>query len=112
MEVQASDPWQITVQEPLGLSEVLVVASKSPLRKSLQSLQTIAQQEARGDLPVSIGNNSTEIVNLLLEDISSDDRGNVSRNNSTSSEITSKEKVHLSDTTQIAAMSISYQAVQ
>lgn len=109
---QASDPWQITVQEPLGLSEVLVVASKSPLRKSLQSLQTIAQQEARGDLPVSIGNNSTEIVNLLLEDISSDNQENTNRNNSTSSEITSKEKVHPSDTTQIAAMSISYQAVQ
>ena len=109
---KASDPWQITVQEPLGLSEVLVVASKSPLRKSLQSLQTIAQQEARGDLPVSIGNNSTEIVNLLLEDISSDNQENISRNNSTSSEITSKEKVHPSDTTQIAAMSISYHAVR
>jgi hypothetical protein len=109
---KASDPWQITVQEPLGLSEVLVVASKSPLRKSLQSLQTIAQQEARGDLPVSIGNNSTEIVNLLLEDISSDNRENISRNNSVSSTTTSKEKVHPSDTTQIAAMSISYVAVK
>ncbi|MEL6930353.1 MAG: DUF4384 domain-containing protein, partial [Cyanobacteria bacterium J06600_6] len=108
---KASDLWQITVKEPFGLSEVLVVASKSPLRKSLQSLQVIARNQSRGDLPVSVGEKSTEIIDLLLDDINSSNTEELSRNNFSTSSTTSREKVRLSDTTQIAAMSITYEAV-
>ncbi|PHJ59712.1 hypothetical protein VF14_17335 [Nostoc linckia z18] len=110
---KAQDNWVLGVIEPLGFTEILVVASKSPLRKSLQSLQTIAQTQGRGDVPVSIGDNSTNIIDLLLEDIDSSTLPeNRSRNNSNLSEITSREKALLSDARQLAAMSITYQAVK
>jgi hypothetical protein len=108
---KSSDSWQLTVQEPLGLSEVLVIASKSPLRKSLQSLQTLAQRQGLRNSPVSIAENPTNIIDLLLEDIDdSNNPKNRSGNSSSSSEIASKEEVRC-DTTQIAAMSITYEAI-
>ncbi|MDM9580422.1 caspase family protein [Nostoc sp. GT001] len=110
---KAQDTWVLGIIEPLGLTEILVVASKSPLRKSLQSLQTIAQKQGRGDVPVTLADNPTNIIDLLLEDIDSSTLPeNRSRNNSNSSEITSRQKALLSDTTQLAAMSITYQAVK
>lgn len=78
------DIWQLEIIEPLGLTEVLFVASKSPLRKSLQSLQTIAKKQGRGDLPVTIADNPTNIIDLLLEDIDSSNlQENRSKNSST-----------------------------
>ncbi len=110
---KAEDIWLLEIIAPLGLTEILVVASKSPLRKSLQNLQTIAQSQGRGDLPVTITDNSTNIIDFLLQDIdSSTIPENRSRNSANSSEITSREKARLSDTTQLAAMSITYQAVK
>ena len=99
-----SDDWQIKIIEPLGLSEVLVVASKSPLRKSLQNLQTIAQTQEKRNSSVDIEDNSTNTISLLLEDI---DSSSLEENRG----ITSRKQVRV-DNTQIAAMSITYEAVK
>lgn len=110
---KAEDIWLLEIIEPLGLTEILVVASKSPLRKSLQSLQTIAQIQKRGDVPVTITDNPTNIIDLLLEDIhNSAISENRSKNNANASKIPSRKPARLSDTTQLAAMSITYQAVK
>ena len=97
--------WSIKIIEPLGLSEALVVASKSPLRKSLQSLQTIAQRQGKRNSPVNIGDNFDDVINLLLEDIAN---STVQENRSN---LKSRKEVRV-DNSQIAAMSITYEAVK
>ncbi|WP_414527762.1 caspase family protein [Nodularia chucula] len=101
----SQDIWQLEIIEPLGITEILVVASKSPLRKSLQSLQTIAKRQVNRDVPVTIADNPTEIIDLLIEDIHSGTLRNIPSS-------TSKTAARLSDTTQLATMSITYQAVK
>lgn len=104
--------WKIKIIEPLGLSEALVIASKSPLRKSLQSLQTIAKRQGKRNSPVDIGDNLTNIINLLLEDINSSSlQENRNRNNSNPSSLKSRKEVRV-DNTQIKAISIPYEAVK
>ncbi len=102
---KSEDDWVIEILEPLGLVEILVVASKSPLRKSLQSLQTIAKRQGKRNSPVDIAENPTKTINLLLEDIDSS-------TSQTNLGITSRKQVRLVDTTQIKTMSISYEAVK
>ncbi|WP_414550762.1 caspase family protein [Anabaena sp. CCY 0017] len=101
----SQDIWQLEIIEPLGLTEILVVASKSPLRKSLQSLQTIAKRQVNRNVPITIADNPTEVINLLIEDIHSGTLRDTPN-------ITSKTAARLSDTTQLATMSITYQAVK
>ncbi|NJO57651.1 MAG: DUF4384 domain-containing protein, partial [Richelia sp. RM2_1_2] len=104
--------WEIKIIEPLGLSEALVVASKSPLRKSLQSLQTIAKRQGKRNSPVDMGDNFNNIIDLLLEDINSSSlQENRNQNNSNPSSIKSRKEVRV-DTTQIKIMSITYEAVK
>lgn len=100
--------WNIKIIEPLGLSEALVVASKSPLRKSLQSLQTIAQRQGKRNSPVNIGDNFNDVINLLLEDIGS---SSLQENRTNPSNLKARKEVRV-DNTQIAAMSITYEAVK
>ncbi|BAZ13412.1 peptidase C14 caspase catalytic subunit p20 [Calothrix sp. NIES-4071] len=108
---KAEDDWQLEIKKPLGQTEVLVVASKSPLRKSLQSLQTIAQAQGRRDVPVALADNPSDIINLLLEDIDSSlDNTSLGRNSSNPSRVNTRRPVR-TDTNQLAAMSITYQAV-
>ena len=114
--IQISNPeihdWGIKITEPLGLSEALVVASKSPLRNHLQSLQTIAKRQGKRNSPVNIGDNFNDVLGLLLEDISSSSlQVNRNRNNSNPSSIKSRKEVRV-DTTKIKAMSITYEAVK
>ncbi|NJM20838.1 MAG: DUF4384 domain-containing protein [Richelia sp. SM1_7_0] len=104
--------WGIKITEPLGLSEALVVASKSPLRNHLQSLQTIAKRQGKRNSPVDIGDDFNYALGLLLEDISSSSlQVNRNRNNSNPSSIKSRKEVRV-DTTKIKAMSITYEAVK
>ena len=104
--------WEIKITEPLGLSEALVVASKSPLRNHLQSLQTVAKRQGKRNSPVDIGDDFNYALGLLLEDISSSSlQVNRNRNNSNPSSIKSRKEVRI-DTTKIKAMSITYEAVK
>ncbi len=86
---KSEDTWVIEIVEPLGLVEILVVASESPLRNSLQSLQTIAKRQGKRNSSVDI-DNSTSQTNLG---------------------ITSRKQVRLVDT-KIKTMSITYEAVK
>ncbi len=58
------DRFKLTVQPPLGVVEVLVIASTAPLQGTLKALQTIASRGERG-----LGNDPTATVETFLDDL-------------------------------------------
>jgi hypothetical protein len=105
------DSFSLVTQEPKGVSEVLILASRTPLRKALQSLRAVAA--ARGGQrggPVTLEasgqlNEPAEVIDNLLDDVNNGNRGSVS--NATRSSGT----VRNIDTTQLAALSITFEVV-
>lgn len=101
------DRFRLVTQEPKGVAEVLILASRSPLRKALQTIRTIAA--ARDDNrsgPVTLEasleqNQPTEVIDNLLEDL----------NTGTRSAPAISTKVQNLDTTQLAALSISFEVI-
>lgn len=100
------DNFAIRVLKPLGMGEVLIIASATPIRKALQGLQKIA--EARGQVrgPISLDDEATDVIDTLLGEI---DRG--SRNLGVQQESTVRT-ANIVNTSQLAAMSITYRAVE
>lgn len=88
------DPFTFKTQKPLGRTEVLVIASVTPLNKSLQALQKLASRGAQTRGPVAL-NEPTDMIGSLLEDLD----GTRSAPGSA---------VRTIDVAQIAAMSISF----
>ncbi|WP_041933282.1 DUF4384 domain-containing protein [Gloeothece verrucosa] len=99
---QLDDPFQIVLQEPKGVVEVLIIASRDPLTKSLKTLQQIASRNGveRGTITIS---EPLEVINDLLEDF---DAG--SRDAYKGSVALRPRQV---DTTKLAAMSMSFEIV-
>lgn len=100
----SKDGFQLVTQEPLGMSDVLIVASTSPLRKVLQALRQYAASrgsEFRSG-PISLPEPTT-VVGDLLDDLAETSRG--------ASSATANASVRSVDTTQIAAMSISFEVI-
>ena len=105
------DSFSLVTQEPKGVSEVLILASRTPLRKALQSLRAVAA--ARGGQrggPVTLEasgqlNEPAEVIDNLLDDVNNGNRGSVS--NATRSSGT----VRNIDTTQLAALSITFEVI-
>jgi hypothetical protein len=105
------DSFSLVTQEPKGVSEVLILASRTPLRKALQSLRAVAAArvgqrsgpvtlEASGPL-----NEPAEVIDNLLDDVNNGTRGSVS--NATRSSGT----VRNIDTSQLAALSITFEVI-
>ncbi|MBW4491951.1 MAG: caspase family protein [Oscillatoria princeps RMCB-10] len=63
------DAFKLTVGEPVGTSEVLVIASLSPLRESLQRLQTIAAGRAIQSGILTLDEESVSAADSFLADI-------------------------------------------
>lgn len=105
------DSFSLVTQEPKGVSEVLILASRTPLRKALQSLRAVAA--ARGGQrsgPVTLEasgqlNEPAEVIDNLLDDVNNGNRGSVS--NATLSSGT----VRNIDTSQLAALSITFEVI-
>lgn len=105
------DSFRLVTQEPKGVAEVLILASRTPLRRALQSLRAVAaaRGEQRGG-PVtweasSQQNEPAEVIDNLLDDVNNYTRGNVSnatRSNSTVRNI---------ETNQLAALSITFEVI-
>ncbi|MFE1744528.1 caspase family protein [Coleofasciculus sp. H7-2] len=95
----ANDQFNLITQEPKGVAEVLIVASSTPLRKALQALRNLAPRDKRG--PVSLSE-PTQVVGDLLDDLAEGTRGTSG---------TSPQGVSNVDTTQMAAMSITFEVI-
>jgi hypothetical protein len=104
---QGKDSFKLTVQKPLGIVEILVLASGTPLGESLKALQAIAGRggQARGK-PMTLADEDPKIViDSLLNDLNRGTRGG-----GVVAEL--DESVRGVDTTQLAALSITFESVE
>ncbi|PMB00114.1 peptidase C14, caspase catalytic subunit p20 [Fischerella thermalis CCMEE 5268] len=105
---QSNDSFKLTIGEPLGISEALIIASTTPLRESLKSLQTIAQSNNAPDKrsPNAVADDFLELTNNLLADLDAGTR-----------DATNVEGVDLPpgvrgiDAKKLAAMAIAFEVV-
>ncbi len=116
--LQIPDPskntFQLVTQEPKGVVEVLILASQTPLRKALQSLRDLAERRpgtADRTEPVTLSsageqNEASEVIDNLLEDVNID-----TRSGSISNTTPSSTTVRNIDTTQLAALSITFEVI-
>ncbi|HEY9651720.1 MAG TPA: caspase family protein [Coleofasciculaceae cyanobacterium] len=98
------DSFQLVTQEPKGFAEVLILASRTPLRQALKALRTLAAQSQQDRGPVQL-NQPTEVIDNLLDDVNNRSRGTV--RNATRSAGT----VRNIDTNQLAALSITFEVI-
>ena len=97
------DSFTLQTQEPKGVTEVLVLASVTPLRKALKALQTVASRENQFRGPVTLSA-PIELIDNLLLDLAESDRA--SRKN-----FSATEQVQYVSTTQLAAMTMSFEVI-
>ncbi|MEM6437102.1 MAG: DUF4384 domain-containing protein, partial [Cyanobacteria bacterium P01_D01_bin.115] len=92
------DSFQLVTQPPLGTTEVLIVASSTPLNTALQGLQAIADDTgvSRGPLGVD---DPTPVIEGLLQDVSETSQG------------AGTTTVRSVSVTQLAAFSITFEIV-
>jgi LysM repeat protein len=97
---QAGDPFKLVTQAPTGMTEVLIIASSSPLENALKALQSIAARggQTRGFVALS---EPADIIASLLDDLS---RGQQTRGDRSTTTRTI-------DTSQTAALSLSFEVV-
>ncbi|NES82933.1 MAG: peptidase C14, caspase catalytic subunit p20, partial [Moorea sp. SIO2B7] len=89
---------------PVGTVEVLVIASASPLRKSLKVLQKIATMVGTSKGPISVENDDLEeIVDNFLGDINRGTRGGLGASYSPNTRAV--------DTEMLGAMSITFRGI-
>ncbi|MGB7444805.1 MAG: DUF4384 domain-containing protein, partial [Coleofasciculaceae cyanobacterium] len=100
------DVFKITVGKPLGMAEVLVIASATPIREALKTLQKIAERRGQRSGPVALAEDSTEAIDALLGDL---DRG---ARSDRSLEFSYDANARAVNTAGLAAMSITFQAIE
>lgn len=104
----AEDNFKLTIGEPLGFSEVLIVASATPLRNLLKALQQIAKSRgfANRNAPVSVNDEFLDITNSLLNDL------DIGTSGDTNSEgIILNSEVRGIDTKKLAAMALTFEII-
>lgn len=105
---QSDDGFKLTIGEPFGISEVLIIASTSPLRTALQTLEKIAVTRGLRNTrsPISVNDEIWNLTNNLLNDLDAATRGaiNVER-------ISLPAGVRGIDTQRLAAMAIAFEVV-
>ena len=105
------DHFTLQTQEPKGVTEVLILASVTPLQKAIAALQTIAKSRNQLQGPVALSA-PIEAIENMLSDLGESNASNKLRqqliyNNS----VSSGERVHLIDTTQMATMSMTFEVI-
>ncbi|MDF5728684.1 MAG: caspase family protein [Rhizonema sp. PD38] len=103
------DNFVLTIGEPFGFSEALVIASTTPLRDSLKVLKEVATSRGlagkRGLFSVA-DDELLNVTNSLLDDLDSGTRGAI-----VAEGITLPQGVRGIDTNKLAAMSIGFEVV-
>lgn len=103
---QNDDGFKLTIGDPVGLSEALIIASTTPLRNSLKALQKIAKSRGleNSRSPVSINDQVLDVADSLLNDLDAGTR------NAINVELVSPG-VRGIDTKKLAAMAIAFEVV-
>ncbi|HIK17745.1 MAG TPA: caspase family protein [Leptolyngbyaceae cyanobacterium M33_DOE_097] len=96
------DGFSLVTQEPKGATEVLILASTAPFGKAMKALQSIASRGGQTRGPVSLAE-PVDVVNDLLADLSP------TRSATATTPVTAE--THLVDTTQTAALSITFEII-
>jgi hypothetical protein len=99
-----SDNFRLVAQEPKGVAEVLIIASATPMSEALQALRAIAMRGGSGRGPVT-PKEPTEVVGNILNDLDRGSRGSRSSSGGTSQEVKTIA------TSQMAAMSITFEVI-
>ena len=103
------DSFKLVTQPPAGLTEVLVLASNSPLTSALLALRNLVNQLNQSDGPVTLnrgtdaGTDAVDFVESLLSDID--------QVNSAFGTVRGRGNTRTIDTSQLAAMSITFDVV-
>ncbi|MEH1782765.1 MAG: caspase family protein [Nostoc sp.] len=105
---QADDAFKLTIGEPLGISEALIIASTTPLRTSLKALQKIAQSRGLENrrAPVAVPDEVLDVTNSLLDDLDAGTRGGINVEG-----IALPDGVRGIDTKKLAGMAIAFEVV-
>ncbi|PNW65661.1 UNVERIFIED_CONTAM: hypothetical protein BEN50_03370 [Euhalothece sp. KZN 001] len=96
------DPWQLIVGKPLGMVEVLIIASVTPMQEGLNALQTLARQTEQSRGPLRLGENSVTALEQLLLSLAV---------RSPSPQIQASPEAYAIHTSQLAALSLTFQSV-
>lgn len=111
---QAEDGFKLTIVEPFGISEALIIASTTPLKNSLQALQKIA--ESRGLInkrsPISISDDILSLTNNLLDDLDTGTRSDGLRGDRNPESAPLPAGVRGIDTEKLAAMAIAFEVIR
>jgi hypothetical protein len=97
------DGFNLITQEPKGVTEVLIIASSTPLGNALKALQGLASRGGQSRGPVTL-NDPTEVVSNLLADLDVNTRGS-------QGSTTPSDAIRAVDTAQLAALSITFEVV-
>ncbi len=97
------DRFKLVTQEPRGTTEVLIIASSTPLGNALKALQGVASRSGQSRGPVALSD-PTEVIGSMLDDLDAGTRSS-GRNSSPGKGVRSV------DTTQLAALSITFEVV-
>ncbi len=95
--------FSLVTQEPKGATEVLIIASATPLGNALKALQGVASRGGQSRGPVTLSE-PTEVVGNLLDDLGAESHG--SRGVASSSNGT-----RTVNASQLAALSITFEVV-
>ncbi len=102
----SQDSFSLVAQEPKGVAEVLILASRTPLRQALQAIRTVALDRGYSSGPVTLDasgqvNEPAEVIDRLLDDI----------NNDTGRGMGNSNTVRQIETSQLAALSITFEVI-
>ncbi len=101
------DGFTLTIGEPLGITEALIIASTTPLRTSLKALKEIAKRGKTTRGPLATNNDEfLDVADKLLEDLDAGTRGGINVEG-----IQLPAGVRGVDTKKLAAMAITFEAV-
>ena len=99
--IQIPKEGKLSFGKPLGIVEVLIVASTAPIDKALKPLQTLASERTRGKRSGGhVAEKAEEAIASLLDDLAGETRGET------------KTGIRLFDTQQMAALSITFEIVE
>ena len=101
------DGFKLTIGEPLGVAEALVIASTTPLQTSLKVLQTIAKTSGLNKGPMAVNDDPLEVTDNLLNDLDAGTRNSADR---ATTEL--PDNVRGIDTSKLAAMAIAFEVLR
>ena len=103
-----NDGFKLTVGEPFGMTEALIIASTDPLRNSLKVLKGIAKRGGTTRGPVAPNDDEVlDITDKLLDDLDAATRGGLNVEG-----VQLPAGVRGVDTNRLAAMAIAFDVVK